>query len=457
MQKETTPEKDPKLNIKEYLIHFFDIKKGTSKAGTIQDIKDGISIRGHTAWILIFSIIIASIGLNVSSSAVVIGAMLIAPLMGPLLGVGLSIATDDVHTLKKSVVNLTAMTVISIVTSYLFFSIHLFQDETPELLARTKPDLRDAMIAIAGGLALIVSLSRRKEMTNAIAGVAIATALMPPLCTAGYGLAIHNWSYFLGAMFLFTINSTFIALATFVILKFLRFPVKRHVDSKNRNKIIARIASFVALLVLMGSVFTFYKLAQNNRFNKSAQTFVDQLRNDGVGIIDRDKDDFNYANKTITITIFGKRVTHSEKIEWDNHLKELGLTDTELIIHQGVDDTEMINEVKELKETYANQLEFINNRDATIKDKDALIANLKSRLKEFPFVQISQEAKINYKGLQTISYANQIRTDFHRIDTIAVFTTQWYDSVPNTKEEYDKLHLWLKTRLKLDTLIVLKE
>lgn len=457
MQKETTPEKDHKLNIREYLIHLFDIKKGTSKAGTVQDIKDGISIKGHTAWILIFSILIASIGLNVSSSAVVIGAMLIAPLMGPLLGVGLSIATDDVHTLKHALVNLAAMTVISIVTSYLFFSIHLFQDETPELLARTKPDLRDALIAIAGGFALIVSLSRRKEMTNTIAGVAIATALMPPLCTAGWGLAIHNYSYFLGAMFLFTINSTFIALATFVILKFLRFPVKRHVDSKNRNRLIARIASFIAILVLLGSVYTFYNLANRNSFNKSAQIFVDQLRNDGVSIIDREMDDFNYAERAITITVFGKRVTQVEKDAWHNELKDLGLPNTELIIHQGADDSEMIKEVQELRATYANQLEFINNRDATIKDKDALIADLKLRLKEFPFLQISQEAKINYKGLQSIGYANKISTDFNKIDTIAVFTTQWYDSVPNTKEEYSKLQLWLKTRLNLDTLVVLKE
>ena len=208
---------------------------------------------------------------------------------------------------------------------------------------------------------------------------------------------------------------------------------------------------------MLGSVFTFYKLAQKNNFNKSAQIFVDQLRNDGIGIIDRDMDDFNYANKTITITVFGKRVTHSEKVEWDIQLKELGLSDTELIIHQGVDDTEMINEVKELRETYANQLEFINNRDATIKDKDAMIADLKLRLKEFPFLQIRQEAKINYKGLQSISYANRITTDFNKIDTIAVFSTQWYDSVPNTKEEYDKLHLWLKTRLNLDTLVVMQD
>ncbi|HIE45505.1 MAG TPA: DUF389 domain-containing protein, partial [Flavobacteriaceae bacterium] len=148
--KNTEQENDLKLNIKEYLIHLFDIKAGTNKAGTIQDIKDGISIKGHTAWVLIFSILIASIGLNVSSTAVVIGAMLIAPLMGPLLGVGLSIATNDVHTLKNSLVNLGAMTAISLLTSFLFFSIPLFQEETPELLARTKPDLRDVLIAIAG-------------------------------------------------------------------------------------------------------------------------------------------------------------------------------------------------------------------------------------------------------------------------------------------------------------------
>ncbi len=460
MEKQTTPPTETKLNIKEYLTHLFDIKKGTNKAGTIQDIKDGISIRGHTAWILIFSILIASIGLNVSSSAVVIGAMLIAPLMGPILGVGMSIALNDTETLKKSMINLVAMMAISLITSFLFFSIPLFQEETPELLARTKPDLRDVLIAIAGGFALIVSLSRRKEMINTIAGVAIATALMPPICTAGYGLAIGNYQYFFGAMFLFTINSTFIALATFVILKFLRFKKVTRTDSASQ-KLIIRVASFMALLVLAGSIYTFVKLVQEKRFTNAAQTFVTQLKEKGISIIDKDADDFDFGNNSITLTIFGKTINLDERKEWEAQLRDLGLTETELIIQQGKDDTEIKAKMDKLEATYADQIKFISQRDESIKDKELTIQKLKEDLQllyenRIPFQKISKEAKINYEGLKSLSYANRISTNFRTIDTIAVFSTQWYDSVPDTDKQFDKLQIWLKTRLELDTLEVVK-
>ena len=200
-----------------------DIRHDTDIADSVKDIKSNIAMKGHTAWILIFSILIASIGLNVSSTAVVIGAMLISPLMGPILGIGLSVGINDIETLKKSFINLGIMLTLSLFTSWAFFSIPLFQQETPELLARTEPDARDLLIAISGGLALIIAISRPTKQTNTVAGVAIATALMPPLCTAGYGLAIHNLDYFFGAMFLFLINTVFIALATFVIVKYLHF------------------------------------------------------------------------------------------------------------------------------------------------------------------------------------------------------------------------------------------
>ncbi|MDP3313029.1 DUF389 domain-containing protein [Lutibacter sp.] len=199
--------KETWITIKQFLFELLDIRHDTDKQGTIEDIKENISMKGHTAWVLIFSILIASIGLNVSSTAVVIGAMLISPLMGPILGVGLSIGINDIDTLKRSLLNLGVMVGLSLMTSFLFFLIPLFRTETPELLARTAPDVRDVFIAIAGGLALIIALSRRSKQTNTIAGVAIATALMPPLCTAGYGLATGNLSYFGGAMFLFTINT----------------------------------------------------------------------------------------------------------------------------------------------------------------------------------------------------------------------------------------------------------
>jgi len=235
-------------HLKIFFKELLDIQKGADKQGTIQDVKDNISIKGHAAWILIFSILMASIGLNVSSTAVVIGAMLVAPLMGPILGIGVSIGINDIDMLKRSLINFGVTVGLSVITSFLFFSIPIFKEATPEILARTKPDVRDVLLALAGGLALIVALSRRKEMTNTVAGVAIATALMPPLCTAGYGLATGHLNYFFGAMFLFLINSVFIALATFFIIKFLRFPMVKYINSVRRKRI-AQTASFVAFVI----------------------------------------------------------------------------------------------------------------------------------------------------------------------------------------------------------------
>jgi len=220
--------------IKAFLHGVFDLRDDTDKMGTIADIKDNIAVKGHRAWILVFSIFVASIGLNVESTAVVIGAMLISPLMGPILGIGLSLGINDIETFRRSLVNFAVMIIISLITSSLFFSIPIFQTVTKEIQARTSPDLRDVFIAIFGGLALIVALSRRKEQTNTVAGVAIATALMPPLCTAGFGIATGRWSFFLGAMYLFVINTVFIALATFIIVRFLHFPLKKYANSSAR-------------------------------------------------------------------------------------------------------------------------------------------------------------------------------------------------------------------------------
>ena len=223
-------------SLKEYIPQLLNIKTGTDKEATAKIIREGVSIKGQTAWILVFSILIASIGLNVSSTAVVIGAMLISPLMGPILGIGFSIGVNDVDTLKASVINFGAMVFLSLLTSFLFFSIPIFKEATPEILARTKPDVRDVLIAMTGGLALIIAISRPKAQFNTVAGVAIATALMPPLCTAGFGLATGQFNYFGGAIFLFTINSIFIALAAFGITKYLRFPMLKYINQAKRKK-----------------------------------------------------------------------------------------------------------------------------------------------------------------------------------------------------------------------------
>tara|TARA_R110001583_G_scaffold311_8_gene2833 strand:- start:2508 stop:3935 length:1428 start_codon:yes stop_codon:yes gene_type:complete len=443
-------------SIQQFLHELLDIRKDTDKKGTIEDIKENISMKGHTAWVLVFSILIASIGLNISSSAVVIGAMLISPLMGPILGVGLSIGINDIDTLRRSLINLGVMIGLSLVTSFLFFLIPIFRNETPELLARTAPDVRDVFIAIAGGLALIIALSRRSKQTNTIAGVAIATALMPPLCTAGYGLATWNLSYFGGAMFLFTINTIFIALATFVIVKFLRFPMLKYINSAKR-KLISRIASFVALIVFAGSLYMFFNLFQKNQYKQSAQNLINDIKESGISIIDEVADNINYDNKTINIVVYGNKLSEEDLAKWNAKLPEYGLQNAKLIVHQGADDSDLRNEVKNLSNLYIQNQKIISSRDETVKEKEAKLKLLSTQLSKYeksqiPFVQISKEAQINYNGLSNLSYAKLVQTNFNTVDTITVFNAKWYDSVPNINNQQLLLHKWLKTRLNLDTL-----
>ncbi|MFO7672344.1 MAG: DUF389 domain-containing protein [Lutibacter sp.] len=461
-EKDLKPVEEKKLKeawetLKQFLFNLLDISHDTDKEATIEDIKENISMKGHAAWVLVFSILIASIGLNISSPAVVIGAMLISPLLGPILGVGLSIGTNDIDTLKRSLTNLGVMVVLSLLTSFLFFLIPIFRNETPELLARTSPDVRDVFIAIAGGLALIVAISRRNKQTNTIAGVAIATALMPPLCTAGYGLAIGNFSYFGGAMFLFSINTIFIALATFVIVKFLHFPMFKYLDSAKRKRI-ARIASIVAFLVFAGSIYLFFNLFKINQFKQSAENLIADLKKSGISIIDEKDEDLNYNDKTIKIYVYGNKLSEEEITYWTSRLPKYGLNNTKLIVEQGV-DSDLIHEVQNLTELYSQNQKLISSRDESLREKEDKIKLLEAELSKFyayqiPFGQISKEALINYAGLKQLSYTLQYKTNFKKIDTITAFNAEWYAAVKNKRQEEIRLKKWLKTRLNLDTLVV---
>lgn len=458
-----TENKEPDLkgafhDIKLFFRELLDIQKGADKKGTIQDVKDNISMKGHAAWILIFSILMASIGLNVSSTAVVIGAMLVSPLMGPILGIGVSIGINDIDTLKRSLINFGVTVGLSVITSFLFFSIPIFKEATPEILARTKPDVRDVLLALAGGLALIVALSRRKEMTNTVAGVAIATALMPPLCTAGYGLATGHFNYFLGAMFLFLINSIFIALATFFIVKFLRFPMLKYINSAKRKRI-AQTASFVAFVIFGLSIYLFYGLFLENNFKQKSQEFVQELKDKGISIIDNAQT-VDYKNKQVNLYVFGTTVSKETINEWQVLLNKKGLKAT-LNVRQNKDDSDIRNDLNNLRDLYAQNQKIISSRDDNIAQKDAKIKLLETQMNAFfknkiPFEQISKEAKINYQDLKSLSFYKRITTDFNKIDTLVVFETAWADSMQETvlQNNLEKLKLWLKTRLELDTLAV---
>ena len=274
-------------------------------------IKSAIWFRGPNVWILAFSIIIASVGLNVNSTAVIIGAMLVSPLMGPIIGVGMSLGTNDLDLLRSAARNLLIMVGVSLVASTLYFMISPLSLVNPtELEARTSPTIYDVLIALFGGLAGILE-NCRKERGTVLSGVALATALMPPLCTAGYGLAHLNMHFFLGALYLFVINSVFIALATYLMVKYLRF---RTVQSLSPESAIRqrRVISLVLLIVIVPSIFSAVNAVVENNFERNVRTFVEGNRLVGRSYIY----DYKVKNRHVDFSIAGEPLTDSLKADF---------------------------------------------------------------------------------------------------------------------------------------------
>lgn len=314
---------------KNFFRDLLDIRNETDQDATVESIKADINFRGHTSWILICSIFIASVGLNANSTAVVIGAMLISPLMGPILGIGLSLAINDVDTLKRSVKNFAVMVGLSILTAFLFFKFFPLRDASSELLARTAPDIRDVLIAFFGGLALVIARAKKGTIASVIYGVAIATALMPPLCTVGFSLAIANFNYAAGAMYLFTINTIFIALATFLVLKVLKFPMVEYADSSKRKRL-SRFVSILAVLVMIPAGYTFYKVWQKSTFNNSASQFISdtivpyRFSEGGMFLKELSNVEYNDGHPYIELVFMGDEVIPENVINtWKHQLGKL--------------------------------------------------------------------------------------------------------------------------------------
>ncbi|MCB0442946.1 MAG: DUF389 domain-containing protein, partial [Flavobacterium sp.] len=437
-----------------------DIREDTNHDATIEEVKAGISIKGQGAWVLIFSILIASAGLNTSSTAVVIGAMLISPLMGPIVGIGLSLGVNDVDLMRKAINNFGIMVVLAIFTSFLFFSIPIFQKETPELIARTYPDVRDVIIAFAGGFALIVALSRRNKQFNTIAGVAIATALMPPLCTAGYGLATRKWDFFGGAMFLFTINTIFIALATFIIVKSLKFPMQEYLNS-SKSKRISRLLYLVAFLILTPSIYMFYGLYKKTDFEQKVNTIITNFNLDKDVVVLNQK--VNFQNKTVSFATVGKSVTNEDVKEWSDKLEKQGYSGVKFEITQSVENLETQNMLEKLESTYFTTQQILNKKEEIIvkQEKELLVLQKQLYLSEkskIPFDQIANEIKINYKNVDEIAFSRLIKTNFNTIDTIPIFYLKWNNTISNNRivSDEEKIEKWLRLKLHNDKLVVRK-
>ena len=449
------------LSVKRFFSELLDFRDDTDRDATIEAIKGDIPFKGATAWILICSIFVASIGLNANSTAVVIGAMLISPLMGPILGVGMSIGINDIDTLKRSLINLAIMIALSLLTAFLFFWLFPLSEDTSELLGRVQPDIRDVLIAFFGGLALIIARTKRGTIASVIFGVAIATALMPPLCTAGYGLAKGNLEYFLGAMYLFTINTIFIALATFIVLKVLRFPMLKYVNSKKRQ-FISRLATLLAIVVMIPAVWTFLSVLNESNFNRDAKAFVDNelsvlphfeyIKKNAI---------YNYIDKnkqTIELNTFGlDEIPESTISLIKKRMDDYGaLSNCDLIINQ--------NKSKNL-DNFKYMTELRTRDSLDLLSQSQKVAYLENKVKQLskleknyiPFEELTKEVKINYETIEKISFAHVITSNFNKMDTLTVFTVKWNDSLANEKvkiKDQEKLEKWLKLKLKLDTLEV---
>ena len=304
----------------------------------VAQISDGVDFHGATLWVLIFAIFIASLGLNVNSTAVIIGAMLISPLMGPIIGMGLAVGIADLKLFKRALTNYLITTVISVVTATIYFTISPITEAQSELLARTSPTLYDVLIALFGGAAGILAIAT-KSKNNVIPGVAIATALMPPLCTAGYGLAVSNTSYFFGAFYLYFINTVFIAFTTCIGVRLLHFHRKKFVDREKMKRVNYYIISIVIITMLPAGYMTWSIIKQSVIENNIEKFVRDELDNSGTYIISHEYDS---KTKTLNVVAIGKPISVGAIAKAQKSMADYKLGDYTLKVIQGASSDSLL-------------------------------------------------------------------------------------------------------------------
>jgi len=354
--------------IRDFFVRNFDVRQEKEdELETIESIRKGIEFKGTNLWVLIFATFVASLGLNTNSTAVIIGAMLISPLMGPIMGFGLGLGISDFDLIKRSFRNFATATVFSVITSTLFFLISPISEAQSELLARTQPTVYDVLIAFFGGLAGIVA-SSTKSKGNVIPGVAIATALMPPLCTAGFGLASGNLYYFFGAFYLYFINTVFISLATYVVVRLLKYPKKVFLN-KQREKIVTRYVGVIVFFTIVPSLFLSYNLIRASYFNDRVRTFVaDELSFPNTQILSKTVTDTS-DKKEVKVVLIGETVPETMIANARAKMPKYGLKNVGLVVQQGFgQEATDINELKSLlmQDLYKNSEEVLRAQSLQI-------------------------------------------------------------------------------------------
>ena len=426
--------------IKNFLKEYLDLRKDKdNELETVDSIRKGVEFKGANLWILIFAIFMASLGLNVNSTAVIIGAMLISPLMGPIMGVGLSVGLNDFELMKRSLKSFLITTLFSVTTA------SPVAEGQSELLARTSPTIYDVFIALMGGLAGVTALST-KEKGNVIPGVAIATALMPPLCTAGYGLATGNLIYFLGAFYLYFINSVFISLATFIGVRVMHFQRKEFVD-KNREKKVRKYIVLIAIVTMCPAVYLTVGIIQDTFFESAANRFVnEQLAFENTQVLDK-KIHHEGKQHEIRVVLIGQEVPEASIAIARSKMKDYKLDNTKLVVLQG-----MNNESVDISSIRAMVMEdFYKNSEQRLVEQKQQISSLEKNLEQYRKYdelgkKIIPELKVLYPSVKSvsISHALELTVDSVRIDTVTLAVLK-FGKHPDTHEK-EKITEWLKAR-----------
>jgi uncharacterized hydrophobic protein (TIGR00271 family) len=423
--------------IQDYL-HYIELRSELEDFDKIHDeIKKGIVFKGTNLWILVFAIVIASVGLNMNSTAVIIGAMLISPLMGPINGIGYSIATYNLVLFKQAFKNFGFAVITGLVASTVYFAISPVSTAHSEILARTSPTIYDVLIALFGGLAGIVAISSKMK-GNVIPGVAIATALMPPLCTAGYGLGTGQFTYFFGAFYLFTINTVFIALSSVIISQVLKFPIRTVIDPIRKKRVNQYIYT-VILATLLPSIYFGYLLVQNEKFSEQALSYVKNITVFEGGYLL--KNEINGNKRTIHLIYGGNSLAKKSREAIKEKAKDFGLDTSKIFILQGFAINEnSINEREILQNKLNSQLNLLRKA----KEKNDSIIN-----RPLLGQQILSEINPLYPQIKTCSFSETIlfsdtNTKPEKI-ILVVFTASKYSLKNKDKENITN---WLKARIK---------
>ena len=444
-----------KFLLRKFFNEYLDLNRSKEDEQlTVDAIRSGVEFKGTNLWVLIFATFIASLGLNVNSTAVIIGAMLISPLMGPIMGVGLSIGLNDFELMKRSLKSYLVATLFSVTTATIYFSFTPLDEVQSELLARTSPTIYDVFIALVGGLAGIVALAT-KEKGNVIPGVAIATALMPPLCTAGFGIATGNLLYFLGAFYLYFINSVFISLATYIGVRVMHFTYigvrvmhfqrKQFVD-KAREKLVKRYIIWITIGTMCPAVYLTYNIVRETFYQSAANHFIaEELQFPDSQILSRE---ISYDKREIKVVFVGKEVSKDQIAAAQHRLADYNLAKTNLVVFQGMGDGSAVD-ISNIKSMVME--DFYRNSEKRLKEQDEKINTLHKQLADFSGSdwmgkQLGQELKVLFPEIKTLSVSKSLRlsVDSSRIDTLtyAIIDCQ---RMPDAKSR-DKIVKWLKAK-----------